>query len=73
MTKCGCETGLNCTKTTVCQCELTADKLAEVLEALLQFSLRPWFLVLGNCGNGTNSLVIDDAQAALKDYKGNAT
>ena len=72
MTKCGCETGTNCTTTTVCQCELVADKLAEALDALVRFRVRPWFLVLGNCGNGTNSLAIDDAQAALKEYRGNA-
>ena len=47
----------------------SADKLAETLEALVRFRVRPWFLVLGNCGNGTNSLAIDDAQAVLKEYK----
>ena len=62
MTKCGCETGGDCTKTTVCQCELVADKLAEVLEALVTVlvSGKPSFYVIG------------DAQDALKEYRDNA-
>ena len=62
MTKCGCETGGDCTKTTVCQCELTADKLAEALEALVGApSATSWW--------GAES-VLADARKALKEYKG---
>ena len=63
MSNCNCATGGDCTKTTVCQCELTADKLAEALEALVTVlvSGKPSFYAIG------------DAQDALKEYKGNAT
>ncbi len=59
MTKCGCEQGNDCTKITVCQCELVADKLAEALEALV-----------ANIEDGYGGLdPLADAQAALKEYK----
>ena len=67
MTKCGCETGLNCTKTTVCQCDLTADKLAEALEALLD-----WFY-LHISDSAKRNVAWADANEALKEYRGNAT
>ena len=63
MTKCGCETGNDCTKTTVCQCELTADKLAEALERLAK---------LGNEPRYGNSVGNEIAKAALKEYRDNA-
>ena len=65
MTKCGCETGGDCTKTTVCQCELMSDKLAEALEALegeMDEILGHWV--------GSLQMARDDAQAALKEYRG---
>ena len=59
MTKCGCEQGNDCTKTTVCQCDLVADKLAEALEALVEHTL-----------DGYVGASLDVAQAALKEYRG---
>ena len=58
MTKCGCETGGDCTKTTVCQGALEADKLAEVLESLVADVIN-----LVPC-------ILTDAQEALKEYWG---
>ena len=65
MTKCGCETGLDCTTTTVCQCELVADKLAEALEVLVAdvIDLVPSKMRVKLPG------VLTDAQAALKEYR----
>ena len=68
MTKCGCETGTNCTTITVCQCELTADKLYEALEALVVDVLG---LVVPKM-RVTLPDVLKDAQAALKEYRDNA-
>ena len=65
MTKCGCATGGDCTKTTVCQCALEADKLAEALEALVSE-------IVADKGGEPQFFVLGDAQAALKEYRGNA-
>ncbi len=35
MSKCGCNNGGDCTKTSVCQCEYTSDALYEALQALV--------------------------------------
>lgn len=59
-TKCGCENGGDCTKTTVCHGEYEADKLAEVLEALVDD------ITAGS--GGRNALA--DAQDTLKEYRG---
>ena len=68
MRECGCTRGGNCTKTTVCQGALEADKLAEALDTLVS-ELRP---LRGNDGTGPLFDAINDAQAALKEYRGNA-
>ena len=66
MTKCGCETGLNCTKTTVCQCELVADKLAEALAGLLDHDFSDQ---CQECGSGQSDEWAG-ARSALKEYRG---
>ena len=68
MIKFGCETGGDCTKTTVCQAELVADKLAEALDTLVS-ALLP---LRGNDGTGPLFDAINDAQEALKEYRDNA-
>ena len=66
MTKCGCETGGDCTKTTVCQCALEADKLAEVLDNTLTALIS---VCLHDETPYTRD-VIGDANKALKEYRG---
>ena len=64
MSQCGCETGGDCTKTTVCQCALDNDKLAEALQALLDAC---------NGRHGVDfetSLAMEWADDTLKEYKG---
>ena len=65
MTKCGCETGLDCTTTTICQCELVADKLAEALETLVR-EIRP---LRADDGDGPLFNALGDAEAAIKEYR----
>ena len=59
MSKCGCEQGGDCTKTTVCQGELVADKLAEALDTLITVELRR-----------EQAEAWAGAVAALKEYRG---
>ena len=62
MSNCNCATGGDCTKTTVCQCELVADKLAEALEVLVSICVSP--------DASKYDDVMNDAIAALKEYRG---